>query len=59
MEEPGMSMDFGPKDTTKVIDMSRAFIESIDRSFAFRTRYAFHKDGKVETKVNQWMEVTK
>lgn len=58
MEEPGMSMDFGPEETTKVIEISRAFVETGDRSFAFRTSYAFHKDGKVETKVNRWMEVT-
>lgn len=58
MDEPGMSIDFNEGETTKVIEMSRAFVETRDRSFAFRTKYSFHKDGKVETKINRWMEVT-
>lgn len=58
MDEPGMSVEFGAEETTKVIEMSRAFIETSDRSFAFRTSYTFHKDGKVEAKVSRWMEVT-
>ena len=58
MDEPGMPVDFDAGETSKVIEMSRAFVETTDRSFAFRTSYTFHKDGKVETKVNRWMEVT-
>lgn len=58
MDEPGMHVDFGAEETSKVIEISRAFIETMERSFVFKTSYTFHKDGKVETKINQWTEVT-
>jgi len=53
-----MSIHFAAGKTTEVMEMSRAFIETKDRSFAFRTKYTFHQDGKVENAINQWMEVT-
>lgn len=55
MEEPGMSVDFGP-DAVKTVDMNRAFIETRDRSFTFRSKYTFHRDGKVEKKGDKWEE---
>ena len=58
MDEPGMSIHFAAGKTTEVMEMSRAFVETKDRSFAFRTKYTFHQDGKVEQAINQWMEVT-
>lgn len=58
MDEPGVAISFGPSDNTKTIDMNRAFIETENRSFVFRTKYTFHKDGKIEKRINKWMEVT-
>ena len=58
MDEPGMPVDLDTDETSKVVEMSRAFVETAGRSFAFRTSYTFHKDGKWETKINRWMEVT-
>lgn len=55
MEEPGMAVDFGP-DAVKMVDMNRAFIETRERSFVFRTKYTFHRDGKVEKKGDKWEE---
>ena len=59
MDEPGMALNFSPGETTKVIHMHRAFVETSDRSFVFKTEYTFHKDGKLETRVNKWTEATK
>lgn len=58
MDELGASINFDSGETTKVVAMSRAFIESRDRSFAFRSQYTFHQDGKVDRKDEQWKEVT-
>ncbi len=58
MDEPGVSVSFGSGETTKVIEMSRAFVETRDRSFVFRSQYTFRPDGKVERKGDQWKEVT-
>jgi len=58
MDEPGVSVNFGSGETIKVIEMSRAFVETRDRSFAFRSQYTFYPDGKVERKADQWKEVT-
>jgi hypothetical protein len=58
MDEPGVSVNFDSGETTKVIEMSRAFIETRDRSFAFISQYTFRSDGKVDRKGNQWKEVT-
>lgn len=58
MEEPGLAIDFEPSKTTKVIEMKRAFIETKNRSFAFTTRFTFHRDGKVDQAINSWLEVT-
>ena len=55
MEEPGMAVDFGP-DAVKTVEMSRAFIETRERRFVFRTKYTFHRDGKVEKKGEKWEE---
>jgi len=57
MEEPGMAVDFGP-DAVKTLDMNRAFVETAERSFVFRSKYTFHRDGKVEKKGDKW-EVAK
>jgi len=59
MDEPGMAVNFSPGETKKVMHMNRAFVETPDRSFVFKTEYTFHKDGKVEARVNKWMEETK
>lgn len=59
MDEPGIAINFGPGETTKVMDMDRAFVETANRSFVFRTKYTFHKDGKLETRINKWTEATK
>jgi hypothetical protein len=56
MDEPGVKVDFGSGENTKSIEMNRAFIETVDRSYTFRTRYTFHKDGKLEKAINKWME---
>ena len=56
MDEPGISVSFDSGETTKVIEMSRAFVETRDRSFAFRSQYIFRPDGKVERKGDQWKE---
>jgi len=57
MEELGLAVDFGPSDATKIVELRRAYVETQSRSFAFITRYTFHKDGKVEQAVNRWTEV--
>jgi len=59
MDEPGVAVNFSPGETTKVMHMNRAFVETSDRSFVFKTEYTFHKDGKLETRVNKWTEATK
>ena len=58
MNEPGMDITFSPGEDTKVTDMNRGYVETADRSFVFRTTYTFHKDGKIETRVNKWLEAT-
>lgn len=58
MDEVGVVINFDPGKTTKVIEMRRAFIETIDRSFSFVTRYTFHQDQRIEQAINRWMEVT-
>ena len=55
MGEVGMAVAFGP-DAVKTIDMNRAFIETKDRSFTFRSKYTFHRDGKVDRKGDKWEE---
>ena len=55
MGEVGMAVDFGP-DAVKTIDINRAFIETKDRSFTFRSKYTFHRDGKVDRKGDKWEE---
>ncbi len=55
MGEVGMAVDFGP-DAVKTIDMNRAFIETKDRGFTFRSKYTFHRDGKVDRKGDKWEE---
>lgn len=59
MDEPGVAVNFSPGETTKVMHMNRAFVETSVRSFVFKTEYTFHKDGKLETRVNKWTEATK
>jgi hypothetical protein len=59
MDEPGMAVNFSPGETKKVVQMNRAFVETPDRSFVFKTEYTFHKDGKVEARINTWMEEMK
>ena len=51
----GLSVDFGP-DAVKAMDMNRAFVETRDRSFVFKSKYTFHRDGKVEKKGDKWEE---
>lgn len=57
MDTVGLEIKFDPGETTKVIEMRRAYVETKDRSFAFTTRFTFHKDGKVDQAINQYMEV--
>ncbi len=59
MNEPGVAITFGPGENTRSIEMNRAFVETKDRSFVFRTQYIFYKDGKLEKKINKWMEAGK
>jgi len=54
MDEPGISIDLTSQETTKSIELSRAFIETRDKSYAFRSQYIFHRDGKVERKGDRW-----
>jgi len=58
MDILGLEMKTDQGETTKVMEMRRAYIETKDRSFAFLTKYTFHKDGKVEQAINQYLEVT-
>ena len=58
MDEPGVAINFGPSENSKTLDMNRAFVENENRSFVFRTKYTFYKDGKLEKRVNKWMEAT-
>lgn len=55
MEEIGIAVDFGPE-AVKTIDMNRAFIETKDKSFTFKSKYTFHRDGKVDRKGDKWEE---
>ncbi len=57
MDEPGVNINYGPGENSKILDMNRAFIENESRSFVFRTQYTFYKDGKLENRINKWMEV--
>ena len=57
MEEPGMFIEFDSEEVTKTIEMSRAFIETKEKSFAFRSQYIIHRDGKIEVKGGQWKEM--
>lgn len=54
MDEPGISVNFTSQETSKSIELSRAFIETRDISFAFRSQYVFHRDRKVERKGDRW-----
>lgn len=56
MDEPGVSVNYDPGETSKTIDMNRAFIETAERSYTFKTQYTFHKDGKLNLGINKWME---
>ena len=56
MNEPGVDISFGPGESTKRMDMNRAFIETSDKSTVFKTEYIFHKDGKLEKRLNKWIE---
>jgi len=58
MQEPGMSIDFGAE-AVKIIELNRAFVETKERSFTFRSSYTFHRDGKVERKGDQWQEASR
>ncbi len=57
MDEAGLGIDFNSGETSKVVEMRRAYVETTKRSFAFTTRFTFHKDGKVEQAINKYMEV--
>ena len=57
METLGLEIKFGPSEETKVVEMRRAYVETKDKSFAFITRYTFHKDQKVDQSINQYKEV--
>ena len=56
MNEPGLDITFSPGENTKTISLNRAFIETTTKNIVFKTEYTFHKDGKLETKLNKWME---
>jgi len=56
MNEPGMTVNFAAGETKATKDMNRAFIENKNRSFVFRTQYTIYKDGKLEKRINKWME---
>jgi len=58
MEKLGLEISFTEGGATKVIDIRRAYVETSEKSFAFTTRFTFHKDGKVDQAINQWLEVT-
>lgn len=58
MNEPGVDITFGPGEDTKQLNMNRAFIETSDKSYVFKTEYTFHKDGKLEKKLNRWREAS-
>lgn len=58
MNEPGVDLTFGAGENTKQLNMNRAFIETSDKSYVFKTEYTFHKDGKLEKKLNRWMEAS-
>lgn len=54
MDEPGISISFTSQEPTKSIELSRAFIETRDKSFAFISKYIFHRDKKVEREGDRW-----
>ncbi|MFH0847379.1 MAG: hypothetical protein V1894_04925 [Chloroflexota bacterium] len=56
MDEPGLEINFAPSETKKTININRAFVENEKRSFVFRTQYTIYTDGKLEKRVNKWME---
>lgn len=56
MDEPGIDFTFGPGEDVKTLELNRAFLETQDKSFTFTTQYSFHKDGKLETRINKWVE---
>ena len=39
----------------KVYD--RGFVETIDNTYAFQTNFVFHKNGKVDTSINEWRKI--
>ncbi len=56
MDEPGLSINFGSEALVN-IEMNRAFVETKDRSYAFISKYTFHRDGKVDRVGDKWQEV--
>ena len=47
-----------PDDSANVEkEYNRAFIETIDTCYSFITNYVFHKNGKVDKKMNQWRKI--
>lgn len=55
MNETGMAIDFGSEAMVNM-EMNRAFVETKERSYVFRSKYTFHRDGKVERKGDKWQE---
>lgn len=56
MNEPGLDIVFGPGENSKTISLNRAFIETQNKNIVFKTEYTFYKDGRLEKKLNKWME---
>lgn len=54
MDEPGVSINFSPQQMTKSMELSRAFIETRNESYAFRSKYIFHRDKNIERKGDRW-----
>ncbi|NQT71997.1 MAG: hypothetical protein HQ553_04410 [Chloroflexi bacterium] len=57
MNEPGIAIDFGSEALLEM-EVNRAFVETKERSFKFRSKYVFHRDGKVDKQGDSWQEVS-
>ena len=56
MDEPGLSPVFKAGETKSTTEINRAFVENSIRSFVFKTQYTAYKDGKIEKRINKWIE---
>lgn len=56
-DEGELIIDIPKEQATIEKEYHRAFIETVDRTYSFKTKYVFYKNGKVDKSINEWGQI--